>query len=144
MSDQHRTREPGALEADGFGISPCQDWAKPGVSPTQVKQVRWEAFWARLRHRREIYKSPVKTLVLAIPDCDVCYGAGQTVPAYAEAWLAAHRRGGGMWAYVCRWHFDRYDCQLGLGTGQELVLPLDQRTEVGTEPTKTKEKDHQQ
>lgn len=78
-------------------------------------------FWARLRHRREIYKSPVKTLVLAIPDCEICSGADRTVPAYADAFLASHRHG--MSAYVCRWHFDRFDCQLGFGTGHELVMP---------------------
>jgi hypothetical protein len=49
--------------------------------------------------------------VFAIPDCDVCEGAGKSVPAYAEAKLAGHRRG--VWAYVCRWHFDRYECRGG-------------------------------
>jgi hypothetical protein len=79
-----------------------------------------ETFRAGWRQKREIRRDPTKTLVFAIPNCDVCIGATKSVPAYADAKLAAHRRG--MCAYVCRWHFDRYECQLGPGTGQELVL----------------------
>ena len=80
-----------------------------------------ETFRVGWRRRYEIRKNPTKTLVFAIPDCDVCEGAGKSVPAYAEAKLAGHQRG--VWAYVCRWHFDRYECQLGFDRGQELLLP---------------------
>lgn len=56
--------------------------------------------------------------VAAIPDCDVCKGAGrQGVPAYADAKLSI-----GRWANVCREHFDLYHCTLGTGRGQEFVL----------------------
>jgi hypothetical protein len=79
-----------------------------------------ETFRAGWRQKREIRRDPTKTLVLASPNCDVCTGAGKSVPAYADAKLAAHRRG--VWASVCRWHFDRYEYPLGRGTGQELVL----------------------
>jgi hypothetical protein len=69
----------------------------------------------------EIGKNPTKNLVFSLPRCYAGEGAGKSVPAYAEAKLAGHRRG--VWAYVCRWHFDRYECQLGFDRGQELLLP---------------------
>jgi hypothetical protein len=28
----------------------------------------------------------------------------------------------GTWAYLCDWHFKYWDCELGLGKGQELTL----------------------
>ena len=57
--------------------------------------------------------------VSVIPNCDICADAivPQQISAYADARLSI-----GPWANVCRKHFDTYQCSLGTGRGQELVL----------------------
>lgn len=66
------------------------------------------------------------TTVSKIPPCDVCLTDKRQTPAYADARL---QRGFhmGSWAYVCREHFNSHGCELGLGSGQVLVLPSSQR-----------------
>lgn len=54
--------------------------------------------------------------VRKIPPCDLC---GQ--PAYADAKVP-----GGPWGNVCREHFDKLGCQLGLGKGQQFIVQLDE------------------
>lgn len=51
--------------------------------------------------------------VLQLPKCDFCderakYDA--RIPAFAT------------WGYVCPTHFQQFDCKVGLGKGQRLVL----------------------
>lgn len=60
-----------------------------------------------------------QTKMSKIPNCDICAGNGASVTAYADASLA--NAGMSSWAYVCREHFKRMGCSLGLGRGQELV-----------------------
>jgi hypothetical protein len=57
------------------------------------------------------------TTVSAIPPCDLDPAHG---PAWADASIPA---AGGSWAYVCLDCFEKHGCQLGLGSGQRLVLP---------------------
>lgn len=59
-----------------------------------------------------------RVTVANIPDCDICKSEGKQTKAYADAKLCI-----GPWANVCTVHFRAYDCHLGLGRGQELVLP---------------------
>lgn len=52
-----------------------------------------------------------------IPECDICKGAGRTVPAGYDGATTF-----GPWAYMCVDCFVRYGRGLGLGRGQRLVL----------------------
>lgn len=52
-----------------------------------------------------------------IPCCDICAARGATQPACADAKLDV-----GAWAYVCERHFAIYQCRLGTGRGQKLIL----------------------
>jgi hypothetical protein len=60
------------------------------------------------------------TTVTEIPRCDLCAARGVSTPAYADAKLNT-----GPWANVCRQHFSRYYCKLGVGRGQRFVLAGD-------------------
>ena len=53
------------------------------------------------------------TIVTSLPVCDLCGS-----PAYADARIPAYST----WGNVCRPCFDRYECKLGLGLGQEFIL----------------------
>ena len=48
-----------------------------------------------------------------LPKCDFC-----DLAAAVDGKTAS-----GHWGYMCRWHFIQYGVGLGLGRGQELVLP---------------------
>ena len=48
-----------------------------------------------------------------LPECNFC---DQTAAVDGATTLSS-------WAYMCRWHFIQYGRGLGLGLGQELVLP---------------------
>lgn len=62
------------------------------------------------------------TIVKVRPSCDICEAQrGIKVAAYADAKLAVGDRPG-TWAYVCRFHFNQFQCELGFGHGQALVL----------------------
>lgn len=60
--------------------------------------------------------SNTEAKVSRIPDCDFCKQSGVKVKAYADAKTSM-----GPWANVCKNHFDRQKCQLGLGLGQVFV-----------------------
>lgn len=54
-----------------------------------------------------------KVEVLQLPKCDFCYERAKydvRIPSFAT------------WGYVCETHFQQFDCQVGLGRGQRLVL----------------------
>ena len=55
-----------------------------------------------------------------IPDCDMCKLGPypKTAPAYADGKTEM-----GPWANMCQPCFDHYGIGLGLGLGQELLLP---------------------
>ena len=58
-------------------------------------------------------KDNTEVEVLSLPKCDFCseqahYDA--RIPAYAT------------WGYVCETHFQQFECKLGLGRGQKLIL----------------------
>lgn len=53
-------------------------------------------------------------IVAVIPNCDLPHD--EPVAAYADTKLSS-----GPWAYVCEWHFEFHDCELGLGKGQVLI-----------------------
>jgi hypothetical protein len=54
--------------------------------------------------------------VSRIPNCDFCKEEGKNTPAYADA-----RTWWGPWANVCKVHFQKGGCSLGLGKGQVFV-----------------------
>jgi hypothetical protein len=52
-----------------------------------------------------------------IPDCQLPHPGAVSKPlAYADAKIPMVG-----WAYICKEHFDRYQCSLGMGRGQVLV-----------------------
>ena len=58
--------------------------------------------------------------VAQLPKCDFCderakYDA--RIPLFAT------------WGYVCETHFQQFDCKLGLGNGQKLILEGDKPNE---------------
>lgn len=55
-------------------------------------------------------------MVSEIPPCDLCGAGGSKKPAYADANIG---RG---WANVCKEHFVRLGCCLGVGRGQRFIL----------------------
>ena len=64
-------------------------------------------------------------IVPVVPMCDLCTVVpladahnGQPMKAFADVKLP--KLG---WANVCKPHFDRFDCHLGVGNGQRYVLP---------------------
>jgi hypothetical protein len=57
------------------------------------------------------------TTVKKRPPCDICAEEGVTTPAYADAKIRS-----GPWAWVCRRHFREYNCAIGMGRGQEIVV----------------------
>jgi hypothetical protein len=61
-------------------------------------------------------KSTNTILVERIPFCDIDAAHGE---AYADARIPAT---GGSWGYLCKACFDYFECSLGLGRGQRLVL----------------------
>ncbi len=57
--------------------------------------------------------------VSELPPCDYCKDSSAIgAKAHYDA-----RTKSGKWAYMCRIHFQEYGIGLGLGIGQELVLP---------------------
>ena len=61
------------------------------------------------------------------PKCDVCrLFEGAIKPAYADAYIPGHRQ----WGYVCKSHFDRYRCQLGMGKGQQILVESEGKVET--------------
>jgi hypothetical protein len=61
-----------------------------------------------------------KAIVSALPPCDFCSQAGYLVNARFDG-----KTEFGPWANMCAAHFDAHGTGLGLGRGQELVLPED-------------------
>ena len=55
-------------------------------------------------------------IMATVPQCDINPDHGR---AYADARLPTF----GSWAYVCSPCFKEHKCALGLGKGQELLLP---------------------
>lgn len=68
-------------------------------------------------------KAPNTTEVSVLPTCDLAhlrsYGPCDG-SAYADVKLSGEF--GGVWANICKAHFDRVGCQLGIGRGQRLVV----------------------
>lgn len=65
------------------------------------------------------------TYVTALPACDFCKGQGTVKEATYDGRTAA-----GVWANMCRFHFDVFGLGLGTGKGQELI--------VGTAPERNR------
>lgn len=66
----------------------------------------------------------VKAEVERIPSCDICMTLKPHPPsmiAYADCYIPSHNT----WGNVCKRHFSMYNCKLGRGLGQELVLAED-------------------
>lgn len=67
---------------------------------------------------KPVFKTKHKIVeVTSLPNCDLCHLIGETRPAHYDAKLPSR----GYWANVCRCHFEREECELGLGKGQMLV-----------------------
>jgi len=66
-----------------------------------------------------VIKPKLKNVVLvaSLPKCDLCHLVGETHEACYDAKLPSR----GYWANVCRSHFDREECELGVGKGQYLT-----------------------
>lgn len=55
--------------------------------------------------------------VSSLPTCDLCHLVGETHEAHYDVKLPSR----GYWANVCQTHFDREECELGVGKGQYLT-----------------------
>lgn len=67
------------------------------------------------RHRCTKPENKAKDVAVVdrLPTCDFC-----TEPAEYDAMLPLYRT----WANVCRRHFIEYECRLGVGFGQKLIV----------------------
>lgn len=78
------------------------------------------------------------TVVTEIPDCDICkIKRNPPIKAYADAFI----RSWSTWGNVCKDHFQREGCELGVGMGQEFKLSTDQPEQSQTERIKEAVKD---
>ena len=62
--------------------------------------------------------------VITFPECDVCHDGTKT---QYDTRIPSN----GRWANVCQAHFTKFDCKLGLGKGQALVVPFRSLDEEG-------------